>query len=183
MPSTHAYTTCESESGRWFQASYSACQLALRRRIDDGESGAPSPRSPRIASSKSPDASPCRYSCGNRSLTCDVLRANSGRIRLTYCSSVPRTRGRLTFTVPMLVESRRSSPYPLRYPLALSWSLRSLLPRPRSCLTSSSKTLWMNDWACSRTKDSNSAKVAPLPPVVSFIYGVVLPDWGCHPSL
>ena len=41
-------------------AAYCACQVALRRRIALALNGAPSPSSPRSASSKSPSARPCR---------------------------------------------------------------------------------------------------------------------------
>ena len=55
---------------------------------------------PRRARSKSPSASPCRYSSGNRSETSFVRRANRG-IRLSNRSSRPRTRGRRRVMVPM----------------------------------------------------------------------------------
>src|SRR5206468_9732194 len=65
-----------SSTTRVFQSSYSACQLALRRAIEGADSGAPSPSSPRKARSKSPWASPCRYSSGRRRLTSSVRRLN-----------------------------------------------------------------------------------------------------------
>ena len=66
------------------------------------DTGASSPSSPRKARSKSPSDRPCRYSSGINSATFLVLLTNSGSSRLSNCSSVSRTRGRLSCIVPEL---------------------------------------------------------------------------------
>ena len=96
------------------QALYSACHLPRSRSIDAGDSVAPSPSSPRIASSKSPFESPCRYNSGNSALTARLWRANSGNTWLSKRSSRFRARGRCSATVPHDSASLRGLPWPLR---------------------------------------------------------------------
>ncbi len=109
-PSTQRQTGSRSASDRLFQRSYSACQPAFSRAIDAADSGAPSPSSPRRARSKSPVASPCRYSVGSNWPTASVRRLNSGRSWLSNRSANPRTRGRRSVIVPALRLSRRGFP-------------------------------------------------------------------------
>ena len=68
--------------------------------IDPADNGAPSPKSPRNANSKSPFANPCKYSSGNNSPTSFVRRLNNGNTLLSNRFSVPRTRGLRTVIVP-----------------------------------------------------------------------------------
>ena len=91
--------------------------LGLRERmeeIDDFDSGAPSPSRPRIASSKSPSASPCRYSSGSKAPSSFVRLANNGSTRLSKRSSTPRTRGRrrVNGSAPGTGEAKRSAAAP-----------------------------------------------------------------------
>jgi hypothetical protein len=142
-PSAHRYTGSRSSSRRLRHASHSACHCSFSRATVLAERGASSPSSPRRARSKSPSASPCRYSSGNSSPTSLVLRANSGRIRLTKRSSNPRTRGRRNVTVPRGVVSLRGFPYPFRYPGTPSTSARRWYrTRPKSSATSASRAHW-----------------------------------------
>ena len=107
---------------------------------------------PRRARSKSPSASPCRCSSGNSSPTSWVLRANSGRIRLTKRSSNPRTRGCRNVTVPRGVVSWRGFPYPFRYPGKAPTSARRWhRARPQSSVTSAARTHWTSSCIRSRS--------------------------------
>ena len=117
-------TLDSSSSRRRFQVSYSSCHWTLSRWSEAGDKGAPSPNSPRSASSKSPNASPCKYNCGSNSPTCLVRRWNRGRRRLTKRSARLRTRGRCTVIVPHVRVSFRGLPYPLRYPSGASRAAR-----------------------------------------------------------
>src|SRR6202035_535664 len=81
-PSAQAYTTSRLSSRRLRHPSNSSCHFARSRSIDEAESGAPSPSSPRNASSKSPWASPWRENCASSLTTCsDRLTKNVTELR------------------------------------------------------------------------------------------------------
>src|SRR6266404_8786580 len=177
MPSAHTYTGSRSSSRRCFHAAYSACQPAFSRAIDGADSGAASPSSPRRARSKSPWASPCRYSSGRSRPTSSVRRLNSGSSRLSNRAPSPRSRGRRIVIVPVIVLSRRGLPSPFRYPGAASTpSRRSYRRRPTTCSTSSSKSCCSNRWTPCRANASRLSHVgldsAPVPVLFSFMGGV-----------
>ena len=100
--------------GRLRHWASSSFHLSSNRATVLADTGASSPSSPRKARSKSPSDRPCRYSSGINSATFLVLLTNSGSSRLSNCSSVPRTRGRLSCIVPELSVSLRALPYPFR---------------------------------------------------------------------
>src|SRR5258705_7438740 len=177
MPSAHTYTGSRASSRRRFHVAYSACQPAFSRAIDGADSGAASPSSPRRARSKSPWASPCRYSSGRSRPTSSVRRLNSGSSRLSNRPSSPRSRGRRTVIVPVIVLSRRGLPNPFRYPGAASTpSRRAYRRRPTTCSTSSSKSCCSNRWTPCRANASRLSHVgldsAPVPVLFSFMGGV-----------
>src|SRR5882724_6802367 len=177
MPSAHTYTGSRSSSRRCFHAAYSACQPAFSRAIDGADSGAASPSSPRRARSKSPWASPCRYSSGRSRPTSSVRRLNSGRSRLSNRAPSPRSRGRRIVIVPAIVLSRRGLPRPFRYPGAASTpSRRAYRRRPTTCSTSSSKSCCSKRWTPCRANASRLSHVgldsAPVPVLFSFMGGV-----------
>src|SRR5882724_4479713 len=177
MPSAHTYTGSRSSSRRCFHAAYSACQPAFSRAIDGADSGAASPSSPRRARSKSPWASPCRYSSGRSRPTSSVRRLNSGSSRLSNRAPSPRSRGRRIVIVPVIVLSRRGLPRPFRYPGAASTpSRRAYRRRPTTCSTSSSKSCCSNRWTPCRANASRLSHVgldsAPVPVLCSFMGGV-----------
>src|ERR671923_904667 len=160
-PSAQTYTTSRSSSRRRFHASYSSCHWAFKRASDVGERGAASPSRPRRARSKSPNASPCRYSWGSNSPTSRVRRLKSGSTRLTNRSPSPRTRGRRTVTGPAVSVNCRGLPYPLRRPWGASTAARRTdLARPKSAVISSSNNAWRNRWTCSRTNASNRSQIS-----------------------
>src|SRR5215813_1829162 len=95
-PSAHQYTSSSCDKSPCFHCSYSACHMPLSRCSDVADSGAPSPNSPRKASSKSPLDSPCKYSRGSSSPSSWLRRLNSGSTRLAKRSPRSLIRGRRT---------------------------------------------------------------------------------------
>ena len=108
------YTTSRSSRGRLRHWASSSFHLDFNRATVLADTGASSPSSPRKARSKSPSDRPCKYSSGISSAIFLVLLTNSGSSRLSNCSSVSRTRGRLSCIVPELSVSLRALPYPFR---------------------------------------------------------------------
>src|SRR5271169_3309811 len=162
----------------FFHSSYSSCHFAFSRTIDDADKGAPSPNRPRRDRSKSPVASPCRYSSGNSCPTSFDLRLKKGIILLSNCSSVSRTRGRRTVIVPFMSDIFFGFPYPLRYPTGPSTTaILSDFLRPRNLSTSSSRISWIYSCAFSRTISSSVSYVALDPFLLSVIlfFMVVFP--------
>lgn len=130
------------------------CQIAFSRAIEAPDRGAPSPSSPRSASSKSPCASPCRYSSGSSCATSFVRRLKNGRIRLSNRSSRPRMRGRCTVSVPIIVETFRGLPNPLRYTGGSSAIRRSY--RGRASSSSASSISMRCSSSCMRSRRCDS---------------------------
>ena len=105
------------------------------------------PRNWPSAGTKSPEDSPCRYSSGNTSLICGVLRAHGGkiaeenRIRSPVAGSVRLsfTRGAVTSTAPALVSTVRGPAVPLR----------TTRRRPSSSRTPTNWSIYASTSACS----------------------------------